>query len=152
MKSSVSSLENLSGARWSIRGLRTAAGSPRRPHLGGWPWRSGLRRRHDLQNDGTLELLHGVAGNVVCADGLRTRAHPIEDDELVEPQRGHLQQRKPSVREGSVWGVGEIVLSHGSTVLCPHSQEKTPDPFRPWWRTKVRERLLFVQHQGLFPR
>ncbi len=46
------------------------------------------------------------------ADGVPARADRIEDDQLVEVQRRHLQQRKLCVREGRVGVVEKVVLGY----------------------------------------
>jgi hypothetical protein len=69
-------------------------------------------RGDDLQNASVFELPHRIAGDVVCADGVPTRADGIEDDQLVKVERRHFQERQLLVREGRVRVVEEVVGSH----------------------------------------
>ena len=61
---------------------------------------------------GVLEQLHSVTSDVVRANSVPARTDRIEDDEPVEVQRCHLQQRKLLVREGRIGVVEKVVFIH----------------------------------------
>jgi hypothetical protein len=75
-------------------------------------------RRHDLQDAGVLQQRDHVASDVNRADRGPTRTDRVEDDQRVEMERRHLEERKLLVREGRV-RVGEEAMAGHRFFLSP---------------------------------